>query len=190
MATRFMVAMLVVLGLGCLLGMVWGPGLRGKGSTEGSRPEVRKGLPARSVGVLLFSHPETLHDGVKWHLRRWVQEMPRQLLEESTLRVARPASVERLRTSGDELLSGQQLGVATVLTGRVESSEEGDRLVVEAELVETETGLLLWAKTFEIEDIFKKNEELERIRREIVAGVKQRLMRESPGRERERAEDR
>ena len=136
------------------------------------------GVRPDSVAVLPFAAPADLHDGVKWHLSRWPKEVPLLLLEDSSLRVARPRSVEKLGLREDELWAGRQLAVATVLAGEVRAEDGGARLVVEAELLEVDTGLLLWAKSWEIADISKKNEILERIRVELADGVKKRLSRE------------
>ncbi len=137
------------------------------------------GVRPDSVAVLAFAAPSDLHDGVKWHLSRWPKEVPLLLLEDSSLRVARPRSVEKLAAArDDELWIGKQLAVATVLVGEVRAEDDGNRLVVEAELLEVDTGLLLWAKKWEIADIAQKNEILDRIRVELADGVKKRLARE------------
>ena len=136
------------------------------------------GVRPDSVAVLPFAAPSDLHDGVKWHLSRWPKEVPLLLLEDSTLRVARPRSVAKLGPREDDLWAGRQLGVASILVGEVRAEDDGARLVVEAELLEVDTGLLLWTKTWEIVDIAQKNETLDRIRVELADGVKKRLTRE------------
>lgn len=168
------------LSLGLLGGAVAaGVALSQRGEPTGvAAQRLAKGVRPDSVAVLPFREPTGLHDGVKWHLGRWVKEVPLLLLEDSTLRVARPRAVAEFPNKKDEIVAGHHLGVAAVLTGEVMVEDDGQRLVVEAELVEVDTGLLLWTKRWEITDIEKKNETLESIRVELAEGVKKRMQAE------------
>ncbi len=135
--------------------------------------------PCDSVAVLPFDVPKELHDGVKYTLADWTKEIPIALLEDSTIRVARPRQVPVRVDEGEELKVGRRLGVAAVLVGKVTVEDDGARLVIVAELLDTNQGLLMWTRTWTIEDILQKVPQLEQMKTEIIAGVKKRLEREA-----------
>lgn len=142
------------------------------------RPTEVPHKPGRldAVAVLPFAAPAGLHDAVTWHVDSWPRLVPGLLLDDSTLRVARPSQVAKWHGQ-DPLWAGKQLQVGAVLTGSVRAEDDGARLVIEAELLEVETGLLLWTKRWEEDDLAKKIDTLERIRGELAQGVKKRLQR-------------
>lgn len=147
-------------------------------------PGRTEGVPARdSVAVFPFDAPADLHDGVKFHLTGWLREIPVGLLTDTSLRVARPQIVQALRKPLDPLRAGQQLGVASILTGSVKVEDDGARLLLIVELLDTQNGLLMWTRTWELDDIFRKNELLPQVRDEIIEGVKKRFERESAQRQ-------
>jgi TolB-like protein len=178
MTTRFTLVLLVVLAL--VAGAALGPWVTARPG-PGQNP-ARSAAPCDSVAVLPFDAPKDLHDGVKYILADWVKEIPVALLNDTTIRVARPESVRTtiptLRGAGP-LAAGNALGTATVLTGMVRVEDDGAKLLIDAELLDTENGLLMWAKTWEVDDILKKIKALAEVRDEIIAGVKARLEREA-----------
>src|SRR5262245_36141008 len=180
MTTRFTLVLLVLLAF--VVGLGLGPRIAGSGAAQNAAA-ARTAVPRDSVAVLPFYYPKDIHDGVKHYLNGWVREVPVALLTDSGLRVARPASVKELGPIKDELMAGHRLGVATVLVGRVKVEDEGARMIVEAELLDVENGLLMWTRTWELNDIFKKVSALNGVRDDIIAGVKKRLEREADQRQ-------
>lgn len=179
MTTRLALALLVALAFAA--GAVLGPWVAARPGAVPNPAGVRVAVPCDSVAVLPFDAPKDLHDGVKYILADWGKEIPVALLGGTTIRVARPESVRAAFTARgrDPVAAGNALGTATVLTAAVRVEDDGARLVIEAELLDTENGLLMWARTWEVDDILKKVQMLGEVRDEIIAGVKSRLQREA-----------
>jgi TolB-like protein len=181
MATRFALALLVALAFAA--GAALGPWVT-------ARPDAPKNparaVPCDSVAVIPFEAPKDLHDGVKYILADWAKEIPLALVTDTGLRVARPESV-RAALAGqrerDPLAIASRLGVASVLTGSVRVEDDGGKLFLDAELLDAETGLLMWTKSWELDDVWKKVKALGDARDEIIAGVKARLEREAARRQ-------
>ncbi|MFO0879554.1 MAG: hypothetical protein U0840_19590 [Gemmataceae bacterium] len=149
-----------------------------QGQPAGGAPPSASPAPD-SVAVFPFDAPKELHDGVKIHLNAWLREIPTALVADTALRVARPARVQEQARANDYLHSGAQLGVSAILTGQVRAEDDGQRLILEVELLDTRNGLLMWTRTWELDDVFRKNERLPQVRDEIVEGVKKRFEREA-----------
>lgn len=180
MATRFALALLVALAFAA--GAALGPWVTARPGEVLNPAGVRVAVPCDSVAVLPFDAPKDLHDGVKYILADWAKEVPVALLNDTAIRVARPESVRAALPTlrgGDPLAAGNALGTATVLTGRVRVEDDGAKLFLDVELLDTRNGLLMWAKTWELDDILKKIKALNDVRDEIIAGVKARLDREA-----------
>jgi serine/threonine protein kinase/Tfp pilus assembly protein PilF len=111
------------------------------------RPHASEGAAIRSVAVLPFANasknPEMdyLSDGMS-------AEITNSLSRLSNLQVMASSTVARYKARQDDPQGvGRDLHVDAMLTGRV--AEHGDKLDVEAELVNVSTGAQLWGERYE-----------------------------------------
>ena len=110
---------------------------------------AREAQPITSLAVLPFENPRNdpevdyLSDGIAESLINQLSELPQlSVMARSTAFRYRGADVD-LQTVGEEL------GVGAVLMGRV--VQQGDRLNVQAELVDTAKGTQIWGHQYEHE---------------------------------------
>jgi eukaryotic-like serine/threonine-protein kinase len=146
------------------------------------RRERKKVAASASVAVLPFENatrdPENdyLVDGIGETLIHRLSEFP-------GLRVMARSTVFRFRgTQSDALDAGRQLGVGTVVSGRI--TVHGSRLSIDAELIDTRDGARLWGERFErdLTGILDAQEEIaeaisEHLRVKLSRGHKKRLTR-------------
>ncbi len=109
-------------------------------------PSTRAAHEVRSLAVLPFENAtgdpdaEYLSDGLTEALINALSRLP-------ALRVLARSTVFRYRDKPvDGRKAGRKLGVGAVLLGRV--SQRGDELIIRTELVEVETGWLIWGEQF------------------------------------------
>ncbi len=121
-----------------------------------------------SVAVLPFANvskdanSDYLIDGI-------TAEIINRLSESSGLRVMSQFSVARFKEgSADPLDAGRQLGVASVLTGRLTAHEE--KLVVDVALLDVKDGHQMWGQRFE-----RDRADFQTIQREIVSRTSEKL---------------
>jgi TolB-like protein/DNA-binding winged helix-turn-helix (wHTH) protein/Tfp pilus assembly protein PilF len=100
-----------------------------------------------SVAVLPFT--DAAYDSATQYLSDGIAEQViNDLSQLSTLRVMAWTSVSRYRQPQmDVRAAGRELGVSAVLTGSL--SHEGDRLVLQTELVDVSRGAQLWGRQYE-----------------------------------------
>jgi TolB-like protein/DNA-binding winged helix-turn-helix (wHTH) protein/Tfp pilus assembly protein PilF len=100
-----------------------------------------------SVAVLPFT--DAAHDSAMQYLSDGIAEQViNDLSQLSTLRVMAWTSVSRYRQPQmDVRAAGRELGVNAVLTGSL--SREGDRVVLQTELVDVNRGSQLWGRQYE-----------------------------------------
>ena len=114
-----------------------------------STSDVREAQPITSLAVLPFENPRSdpevdyLSDGIAESLINQLSELPQlSVMARSTAFRYRGADV-------DPQTVGEELGVGAVLMGRV--VQQGDRLNVQVELVETAKGTQIWGQQYEHE---------------------------------------
>ncbi len=106
---------------------------------------VHRGAPITSLAVLPFANAskepnaEYLSDGITESLIDSFSQLPQ-------LRVLPPTTVFVYKGK-DPLKAGRELGVRAVLTGRV--LQQGNSLVVQAELTDVRRGSQMWGKRFQ-----------------------------------------
>jgi serine/threonine protein kinase/tetratricopeptide (TPR) repeat protein len=134
------------------------PGSSGRVKTE--VPARREPRVASSIAVLPFvnatkdANNEYLSDGI-------TETIIDTLSRLQHLRVMARSTVFRHKGPGmDPIAAGRELGVNTVLMGRV--SQVGDRVVIRAELVDVAKGWQLWGEQYsrEMRNIFEVQEEI------------------------------
>jgi len=125
-----------------------------------------------SVAILPFinaagdSDAQYLSDGVP-------ESVIDDLSQSHAVRVMAWTTVSHYRSAQPDIRTlGRQLGVSTVLTGRL--VREGDRLIVQTELVDAGSGRQLWGKQYDsrIDDLLGLQQQ---IAREIAANLRVRL---------------
>jgi serine/threonine-protein kinase len=146
---------------------------------RGASVDRREPVP-RSIAVLPFVNrsadpeEEYLSDGL-------AEELIGALARIGSLRVAaRTSSFAFKGKTGDVTEIGEALNVATVLEGSVR--REGDRLMVLAQLIDANDGLLLWSETWEgrITEVFEIQRDLAlriaaALEAELTPGERERL---------------
>ena len=136
-------------------------------------PALTSGVPEKSIAVLPFENlsdekqNEYFVDGVQ-------DEILTDLAKVPDLKVISRTSVIRYRTGVPRDLReiGEQLGVAHVVEGSVQRS--GDRVRVNAQLVDAHTDAHLWAKTYDrnLADVFAIQSEIAKsIAQELKANI-------------------
>jgi TolB-like protein len=146
--------------------------IKGKLPARGpARPDEKPapGGPPDSVAVLPLPLGDGLDDAVKGKLKAWADDVPALLLKDGRLRVTPPQRVKELRPLPPRE-AGKALGVRAVLVAKV--SVEGKFAVLEAELIEVETDMLLWKDRIEIA---KGPNDVEVLETAAAAAVKKRL---------------
>ncbi|MFM7149639.1 MAG: hypothetical protein ACKO23_07330 [Gemmataceae bacterium] len=138
-------------------------------------PRDHSGLTRNAVVVFPLQFPDGIHDGVKWHLKRWVEEVPYLILESGFLYIVKPEQVLARKDRMDPCQLALNLRAGSVLTGFVFPENDGEKLTIRAELIQSSTGFLMWTKSWTIEDVFQKNDRMDQIRLEIAQGVRKRL---------------
>ncbi len=120
--------------------------------------------PGDSIAVLSFANTssapgtEYLSDGIAEGIMNSLSQMP-------GLRVAPRASVVRYQAESANLeAAGNELKVRTLVTGRVR--QDGDRLRIQAELIDVETQSQLWGQQFD-----RKSDELVLVQEEICKAL-------------------
>lgn len=120
---------------------------------------AREQQPDRTVAVLPFAN--TSRDPEEYFSDGLTEELIHALTKIRGLRVVAWNSAARVRGGERDIYNiGQQLGVATVLTGSVR--HEGDRIRILAQLIETRSGVYLWSETYDrkIEQMFAIQQEI------------------------------
>jgi len=104
----------------------------------------------RSIAVLPFSNESAAEENAEFFANGIHDELLTQLAQIGSLKVISRTSVEEYRdTSKNMRQIGQELGVATLLEGRVQRA--GDMVRVNVQLIDAETDVHLWADTYERE---------------------------------------
>jgi TolB-like protein/Tfp pilus assembly protein PilF len=140
------------------------------------KAKARKAID--SLAVLPFENAsgdpanDFLSDGITETLISRLSTLPR-------LRVLAHSSIFRFKRGADPMQVGAQLGVRSVLTGRV--IQKGDELTVAAELVDAAGGWQLWGSVFK-----RKFTELLLVQDEIAAEIAEQLQPKLSGDERQR----
>ena len=127
--------------------------------TDGASAE-----PVHSIAVMPFTNPgedsgvQYLCDGIAESLINW-------LAAQDEVRVSSKSASFRLREeTGDPMSLGKQLGVDSVLQGRLERI--GDQVVISASLVDARDGSQIWG-----ERLMRPDEELLFLERKIVDAI-------------------
>jgi len=121
-----------------------------------------------SLAVLPFDNTrddpgvDYLSDGIAESLINQLSQLPQLSV------MARSTAFRYRGSEVDPQQVGEELGVGAVLTGRV--VQQGDRLNVQAELVETERGTQLWGQQYE-----RELDDLISVQNEIAAEISQAL---------------
>ena len=119
-----------------------------------------KSAPLDSIAILPFAHDaaypdgEYLSDGITESIINSLSQLPK-------LRVTARSLVFRYKAKdADPRKAGTELGVRAVLTGRV--AQRGNNLLVQAELVDVNSGSQLWGQQYnrELADIFAVQENI------------------------------
>src|SRR5438876_11067955 len=120
----------------------------------------KKTAPMDSIAILPFAHDaaypdgEYLSDGITENIINSLSQLPK-------LRVTARSLVFRYKAKdADPRKAGTELGVRAVLTGRV--AQRGNNLLVQAELVDVNSGSQLWGQQYnrELADIFAVQENI------------------------------
>jgi serine/threonine-protein kinase len=133
-----------------------------------ARPAVRRAARGKSLAVLPFVNPggdpemEYLTEGITETLINGLSQLRK-------LRVMARSTMFRYRGDADPQQVGRDLGVGTVLSGRVAS--RGSVLSISVELVDASNGWRLWGARYDrpIDDLLSVQEE---IAREITTNLK------------------
>jgi TolB-like protein/Tfp pilus assembly protein PilF len=135
---------------------------------SGSRAVLKRAPRVKSLAVLPFVNPggdpemEYLSEGIAETLINGLSQLPK-------LRVMARSTMFRYRGDADPQQVGRELGVGTVLSGRV--VERGSALAITVELADASNGWRLWGARYDrpIADLLAVQEE---IAREITANLK------------------
>jgi len=128
------------------------------------RVDAQQSGPRDSIAVLPFinlsssEESDYFSDGMAEELLNLLTRVP-------GLKVAaRTSSFAYKNSSSDVRSIGRELGVATVLEGSVRWSNDGQRVRVTAQLIDTQSGYHLWSETYDrrLEDIFLMQDEISR----------------------------
>lgn len=173
--TLTLVVMLVILGFPLAIVLAWAFELtpdgirRDPGASDDAAPDNETTATGQSsVAVLPFADMSPAHDQA-YFCEGVAEEILNVLARFGELKVAsRTSSFSYRESDMDVRKIGQELQVGTVLEGSVRKA--GDKLRVNAQLVDVDTGYHLWSERFdrEMEDIFA-------IQDEIAANVAQAL---------------
>ena len=111
----------------------------------------------RSIAALPFSNESAAEENAEFFANGIHDELLTQLAKIASLKVISRTSVEEYRdTSKNMRQIGQELGVATLLEGRVQRA--GDMVRIDVRLIDAETDENLWAETYNrelaVESIF------------------------------------
>jgi TolB-like protein/Tfp pilus assembly protein PilF len=137
-------------------------------ATSGARPVPRRASRVKALAVLPFVNPaadpemEYLTEGITESLINGLSQLRK-------LRVMARSTMFRYRGDADPQQVGRELGVGTVLSGRV--ALRGAALSISVELVDASNGWRLWGARYDrpIEDLLSVQEE---IAREITTNLK------------------
>jgi serine/threonine-protein kinase len=132
------------------------------------RPPTKRAPRSKSLAVLPFANPggdpemEYLTEGI-------TESLINDLTQLRRLRVMATSTMFRFRGDADPQEVGRQLGVGTVLSGRV--TPRGSLLAISVELVDASNGFRLWGARYDrpIADLVGVQEE---IAREISSSLK------------------
>ena len=138
------------------------------GGLSGSRPGFKRASRVKSLAVLPFVNPaadpemEYLTEGIAETLINGLSQL-------SKLRVMARSTMFRYKGDADPQQVGRELGVGTVLSGRVVG--RGSALAISVELVDASNGWRLWGARYDrpIADLVAVQDE---IAREITANLK------------------
>jgi eukaryotic-like serine/threonine-protein kinase len=138
------------------------------GGVSGSRPSLKRASRVKSLAVLPFVNPggdpemEYLTEGIAETLINGLSQLPK-------LRVMARSTMFRYKGDADPQQVGRELGVGTVLSGRI--VERGSSLAISVELADASNGWRLWGARYDrpIADLLAVQEE---IAREITANLK------------------
>jgi TolB-like protein len=100
-----------------------------------------QGKATQSVAVLAFDAPEG-EFGLQRLADRLTTDVASQMTNIPKLKVANPSDVAKLKGEVEPREAGRKLGVRAVLKGTL--SRKNDVLYLNVELIEVETGSLLW----------------------------------------------
>jgi TolB-like protein/Tfp pilus assembly protein PilF len=141
-------------------------------TSTSSQPIVASAIPAKSIAVLPF---ENLSDDKQnEYFSEGIQdEILTELANIGELKVISRTSTRRFKGSTDTMRSiGQQLGVAHLLEGSVQKSN--DQVRVNVQLIDSQKDVHLWAQTYDrtLHDIFAVEAE---IARKVAGSLQARL---------------
>jgi TolB-like protein/DNA-binding winged helix-turn-helix (wHTH) protein/Tfp pilus assembly protein PilF len=134
----------------------------------------RFAFPAHYDSVAILPFTNSADDSEARYLSDGVPEgVIDDLSQTKAVRVMAWTTVSHYRSAQPDVRDlGRRLGVSAVLTGRL--SREGDRLIVQTELVDAENGRQLWGKQYDsrISDLVSLQQQLAK---EIAANLRLRL---------------
>lgn len=118
-------------------------------SAKSGRPEPPSAVPAPATAIAVLPFMNLTGDPRREFLASGLSDsVIRALCRQPALRVLAPSTVGRYRGREiDPVVVGRELGVGTMLLGRIDSARPG--LGVSVELVRAADGTLLWGERFE-----------------------------------------
>lgn len=148
-------ALVFVVAAMALAGLFWRPGTVATGSVSPSdRP---------SIAVLPFANESAAAENAAFFANGIHDELLTRLVKVRGLKVISRTSVEAYRDTPKSLRQiGRELGVSTVLEGRVQRA--ADRVRINVQLIDTESDEHLWAQTYDqelsVENLFAIQSEM------------------------------